>query len=208
MAEGETPAGREQPPEEGIQSGPKPGPAGRVPDPRDGITRHLEPGELRSQQRGRAGPAGSELPGSEAPKETSWLGWASLILGAGAICLVGSGFLRPWAGPLSLDAAIASFASICFGGMLTLPGLTLGLASLARGGRSNSAGVVGSCTNGLILGVLLLLYVLGPLTGWWQPGRRSPAVAPHEAPAAEPHEAPAAEPHDAADFFRRQPASR
>src|SRR5262245_39344404 len=126
MAESETPAGREHPPEEGIRSGPKPGPAGRVPDPRDGITCHPEPGELRSQQRGRAGPAGSKRPRSEAPKETSLLGWASLILGAGAICLVGFGFLRLYTGPRSLDAVIASLVSICFGWILTLPGTALG----------------------------------------------------------------------------------
>jgi hypothetical protein len=84
MAESETPAGRGRPPEEGIQSGPRPVPAGRPPDLRDDITRRPEPAELRSQQaqRERAGPPGSQPPESEAPGKTSWLGRASLILGA------------------------------------------------------------------------------------------------------------------------------
>jgi hypothetical protein len=170
MAENATPAGRERPPEEGIQSGPKSVHTGRPPDLREDITSHPELAEIRSQQaqRERAGTAGSQ-PRSEADKETPWLGWASVTLGAVAICAIGFGLLHLFTGARSVSGAVKSFVPICLGLGMTLPGMAFGLASLAHKGRSNSAGVVGCWTNGLILGVCLLLFA-GVVIGWRQPG--------------------------------------
>jgi hypothetical protein len=192
MAESATPAGREPPPEEGIQSEPKPVPPGRPSDLRDGITRHPELADLRSQQaqQERADPPGSPAPGSEAPKPTSGLGQASLILGAVAICSIGFGVLHAFTGARSLDTFLVVAGSICFGSILTVPGMVLGLASLAQKGRSNSPGEVGCWINGLILGVWLLLFAVG-LIGRGQPAHRDPPEAPNWTP------------YDASDFFRR-----
>jgi hypothetical protein len=148
--------------------------------------------ELRSQQaqQERADPPGSPAPGSEAPKETSGLGQASLILGAVAICSIGFGFLHAFTGARSLDTFFVVIGSICFGSILTVPGMALGLASFVQKGRSNSPGVVGCWINGLILGIWLLLFA-GELIGRGQPAHRDPTGTPYWAP------------YDASDFFRR-----
>ena len=128
------------------------------------------------QSREQPGSPDSQPPVFEPPKGTSWLGGVSLILGAAAICLIGIGFLLVLISARSLDTLLAVFGLICFGSVLTLPGMALGVASLARKGRSNAAGVAGCWINGLILGAWLLLFALG-----WPPRQNNPTVAPYHA---------------------------
>ena len=187
MTESEALAGRERPPEERIQSGPKPVHADRPLDLCDKITRHREFAELSGQQ----GPPGSQPLGFEAWEEGSRLGCASLILGAVAICSVGFGFLNVFTGIRSPATFVAVYGSFCFGTILSLPGMALGMACLARKDRSNSAGVLGCSTNGLILGAWLLLF--GAV--WFMDLRHrrdsNPTAVPYTAP------------YDATDFWGR-----
>ena len=176
MAENGPLAGRERPPDEGIQSWPRPVRAARPLDLLDKITRHPESAELSSQQeqRERAGPPGGQPLGSEATEETSRLGCASLILGAVAICSIGVGFLLFFAGMQSRTVAML------YGWALALPGMALGVACFARRGRSNSAGVAGCCINGLILGVWLLLLAVIYVAERWQPQDSNPTFEPYD----------------------------
>jgi hypothetical protein len=188
MPESTTPAGGERPPEEGIPSEPKHTPSGPPPDLRHEITRHPEPAESRGQEAGRerAGATGSPAPWPFAPRATSCLGLASLILGAVAVCSFGCGVCLRLS-PRWRDPGIAMSAAVCVSPLVTLPGLALGLASLAQKGRSHTAGVVGCLTNGLILAVLLLLAAANSPTPRSQPVPRNPPEVPR----------------DASDFFRR-----
>ncbi len=169
MTEKTTPAGDERPPEEAIQSEPTPVPAGR---PQPDLC-HPEP-HGQEAVRGLAG------------RDTSWLGWASLILGVVAVCSIGCGVsLR--LSPRLRGPYIAMSAAVCVSPVLTLPGLALGVASLAQKNRSRSAGVVGCWINGLILAVWLMLFAAASLTSRRQWVPRDPPEVPR----------------DGSDFFRR-----
>jgi hypothetical protein len=189
MADSATPTERERPPEEGIQSRPKPVHAGRMPDVRDAITRHPGLAELNSlqEQPECACPPGSQPPRSEAPMEGSWLGWLSLNLGAVAICLIGLGFLNVFTGIRSPVTLLAVYGSFCFGMILPLTGMVLAMASLPKKRQPSAASVLGFWINGLALGFWLMLFTVGWPFGRWQPWDSNPTVAPY----------------DASDFFRR-----
>jgi hypothetical protein len=180
-------AGRERPPEEGIQSRPKPVPAGRPLDLRDNITRHPELARLG----GLEGPPGGQPLGSEVSDETSRLGCASLILGVVAICFISFGFLNVFTGIRSQATFVAVYGSFCFATILSLPGLALAMESLARKPRSNFDGVLGCWANGLILTAWLLLFAAVWFMGRRHPRDSNPTVAPYTAP------------YDATDFWRR-----
>jgi hypothetical protein len=180
-------AGRERPPEEGIQSRPNPAHVGRPLDPRDNITRHRELAQLGGQQ----GPPGGQPLGSEVSDETSRLGCASLILGVVAICFISIGFLSVFTGIRSTATFVAVFGSFCFGTILSLPGMALAMESLARKPRSNFGGVLGCWANGLILGAWLLLFAVVSIMGRWHPRDNNPSAVPYTAPC------------DATDFWRR-----
>jgi hypothetical protein len=159
--------------------------AGIPPDLREEIPRHPDPAEFCSRQepRHQAGTAGGEPPGSEAPKEASSYGRWSLILGVAAISWIGLWFLLfllalvlivsagsgPYYNRLTFTSGITTLVValgfFCFGSVLALPGMALGLASLAQRGRSSRAGVAGCWINGLILGVGLCLLAATLLFG-------------------------------------------
>jgi hypothetical protein len=187
MTENATLAGRERPPEEGIQSRPKPVAAGRPLDLRDNITRYPELVQLGGQE----GRPGSQPLGSEPSDESSRLGCASLILGVVTICFISFGFLLVFTGIRSPATFVAVYGSFCFGTILSLPGVALGMASLARKGRSNSAGVLGCSANGLILGAWLLLFAVVLFIDRWHPRDSNPTAMHYTAP------------YDPTDFWRR-----
>ena len=172
MTESAASAGQERPPEDAIQCMPNPVRAGQPLGLRDNITCRPELGQLGSQEI----PAGNQSLSSEASEEACPLGRASLTLGVAAIGSIGFGFLLICTGvPLC-----AVLVSIGLGTVLTLPGMALGVASVARKGPS-SAAVLGCWAIGLILSVWLLLFAVVWFMGRWQPHDSSPTVAPYHA---------------------------
>jgi hypothetical protein len=80
--------------------------------------------------------------------------------------------------------------SVCFGSVLALPGMALGLASLDQKGRSKAAGVAGCLINDLILGVWLFLFAAHLVAGASRPAYPRGYGVPLQ-------------PYDATDVFSR-----
>jgi hypothetical protein len=150
-------------------------------------------------------PVRSEPPGSGAPKEASSSGKWSLILGVVAISSFAVGLLlfaytaalifNGLCGQSGVWLNLVGLGSVCFGSVLSLPGMALGLASLEQKGRSKGAGVAGCWINGLILGFWLCLLAARFLFGGNRGGYPGPIGPPSHGPA------PPAPPNGV-DFFR------